>query len=201
MSRNPNRGRVYRRCGFRDADGRQLGAGCPALAQRRHGRWTFAVDLPSLDRRRKTTLRRGGFPNQAAARSALHRVLACERAGVHSDDRQTVAEYLAAWIEHKALSLKPTTMPRYRDYITKDLSPALGAIRLEEPTHHHIAAWVAGQLAAGRGPVPSTAASRRCPARSVALFASTACCTTQPASPTSPALDARTGSAGHPPRP
>lgn len=152
MSRNPNRGRVYRRCGCRDATGRQLGAACPTLAQRRHGRWAFAVDLPSLDRRR-TTLRRGGFPTQAAARSALHRVLACERAGVHSDDRQTVADYLGAWIEHKAHSLKPTTMARYRDYITKDLSPALGAIRLEELTHHHIAAWVGEQLAAGRGPV------------------------------------------------
>ncbi len=152
MSRNPNRGRVYRRCGCRDAAGRQIGAGCPAHAQRRHGRWAFAVDLPSLNGRRKT-LRRSGFPTQAAARSALHRVLACERAGVHSDDRQTLADYLAAWIEHKALSLKPTTMARYRDYITKDLSPALGAIRLEELTHHHVAAWVGEQLAAGRGPV------------------------------------------------
>ncbi len=152
MSRNPNRGPVYRRCGCRDADGRQLGAGYPALAQRRHGRWAFAVDLPSLDRRRKT-LRRSGFPSQATARSALHRVLACERAGVHNDDRQTLADYLASWIEHKAHSPKPTTMARYRDYIVKDLSPALGAIRLEELTHHHIAAWVAEQLAAGRGPV------------------------------------------------
>jgi hypothetical protein len=89
MSRNPNRGRVYRRCGCRDAAGRQLGAGCPALAQRRHGRWAFAVDLPSLDRRRKT-LRRSGFPTQTAARSALHRVLACERAGVHSDENGEV---------------------------------------------------------------------------------------------------------------
>ena len=152
MSRNPNRGRVYRRCGCRDATGRQLGASCPALAQRRHGRWAFAVDLPSLDQRRKT-LRRGGFPTQATARSALHQVLACERAGIHSDDRQTVGDYLASWLEHKAYSLKPTTMARYRDYITKDLSPTLGAIRLEELTHHHIAAWVREQLVQGRGPV------------------------------------------------
>ncbi len=33
-------------------------------------------------------------------------------------------------------------MARYRDYITKDLAPALGAIRLEELTHHHIATLV-----------------------------------------------------------
>lgn len=122
MSRNPNRGRVYRRCGCRDAAGRQLGAACPALAQRRHGRWAFAVDLPALDRRRKT-LRRGGFATQSAARSALHQVLACERAGVHGDDRQTVADYLNAWIDYKAHTLKPTIMARYHDYVVKDLSP------------------------------------------------------------------------------
>ena len=48
-------------------------------------------------------------------------------------------------------SLKPTTLARYRDYIHKDLSPALGPIRLEELTHHHIAGFVTSQLAAGRG--------------------------------------------------
>jgi hypothetical protein len=36
------------------------------------------------------------------------RVLACEQAGIHVDDRQTVAEYLEAWLEIKQRSLKPT---------------------------------------------------------------------------------------------
>lgn len=43
--RNSNRGRVYRRCACRESTGRQLGARCPLLANRRHGRWAFAVDL------------------------------------------------------------------------------------------------------------------------------------------------------------
>lgn len=72
---------------------------------------------------------------------------------MHSDDRQTLAEYLNTWLEIKQRSLKPTTLARYRDYIVKDLSPALGATRLEEITHHHVAAWVTEQLTAGRGPV------------------------------------------------
>jgi integrase len=152
MSRNPNRGRVYRRCACRDATGAQLGARCPDLTNRRHGRWAFAVDLPTIDRERKT-LRRCGFPTKAHAHAALHRVLACERAGIHIDDRQTVAEYLEAWLEVKQHSLKPTTMVRYHDYVHKDLSPALGPIRLEELTHHHVAAFVSTQLAAGRGRV------------------------------------------------
>lgn len=91
MSRNPNRGRVYRRCACRDTAGRQFGAHCPELVNRRHGRWAFAVDLPILDDRRKT-MRRSGFPTKTEADAALHRVLACERAGVHVDDKETVAE-------------------------------------------------------------------------------------------------------------
>jgi hypothetical protein len=94
-----------------------------------------------------------GFPTQNQARAALHRVLACEQAGIHVDDRQTVAEYLEAWLEYKQRALKPTTMARYLDYVYKDLSPALGAIRLEELTHHHVASFVRTQLAAGRGRV------------------------------------------------
>jgi hypothetical protein len=100
MRRNPNRGRVYRRCACRDTMGRQLGAHCPELTNRRHGRWAFAVDLPTIDGCRKT-MRRCDFPTQRHARAALHRVLACERAAIHLDDRQTVAEYLAGWLEYK----------------------------------------------------------------------------------------------------
>jgi integrase len=152
MCRNPNRGRVYRHCACRDTAGKQLGAHCPELTNRRHGRWAFAVDLPTIDGQRKT-LRRCGFPTQNQARTALRRVLACEQAGIHVDDRQTVAEYLEAWLEAKQRSLKPTTIVRYLDYVRKDLSPALGTIRLEELTHHHIAAFVRAQLSAGRGHV------------------------------------------------
>jgi hypothetical protein len=64
---NPQRGRVYRRCGCRNAAGRQLGARCPKLAGGRHGRWAFAVDLPSLDGRRRT-MRRSGFAIRTVAR-------------------------------------------------------------------------------------------------------------------------------------
>ncbi|GAA1908192.1 hypothetical protein GCM10009753_44180 [Streptantibioticus ferralitis] len=42
------RGRVYRRCGCRDQQRKQLGARCPKLAaDPDHGTWTFAVGLPS----------------------------------------------------------------------------------------------------------------------------------------------------------
>ncbi|MEU5611529.1 hypothetical protein AB0H03_22810 [Streptomyces sparsogenes] len=38
--------------------------------------------------------------------------------------------------------LKPTTLARYRDYVTGDLIPALGALKLDELGHRHIAGFV-----------------------------------------------------------
>jgi integrase len=152
MRPNPNRGRVYRRCGCRDERDHQIGARCPLLANPRHGNWAFAVDMPSTDRRRKT-MRRSGFDTRSDARTALARVLECERAGVYLDDAQTVADYLVDWLDAKARRLKPTTLARYRDYLHNDLLPAFGAVRLERLTHQHIDQFVRTQLAAGRGPV------------------------------------------------
>lgn len=152
MASNPNRGRIYRRCGCRDHNGRQLGPHCPKLACSKHGTWTFAVDLPSLTGRRRT-MRRGGFTTRAHAQTELNRVLACERTGITIDDHETVADYLPTWFAAKTLTLKPTTIARYTDYLTKDLIPALGAIPLEKLSHGHVAEFVRTQLDAGRGPV------------------------------------------------
>jgi len=152
MRPDPNRGRVYRRCGCRDDHGRQLGARCPQLANPRHGRWAFAVDMPSPDRKRKT-MRRSGYKTRSDARAALARVLECERAGVYIDDAQTVADYLVGWLDAKARRLKPNTVARYHDYLHNDLLPAFGAVRLERLTHQHVYQFVRSQLASGHGPV------------------------------------------------
>ncbi|HEY2765530.1 MAG TPA: site-specific integrase, partial [Pseudonocardiaceae bacterium] len=120
------------------------------LADTRHGTWGFAVDMPSLIAKR-TTMRRGGFATKTAAQAALATVLDCERSGIHPDDQQTVADYLTTWLAEKSRTLKPTTIARYRDYLTKDLIPALGAVRLDALSHQHIAAFISHQLDAGRG--------------------------------------------------
>jgi hypothetical protein len=70
MRPNPNRGRVYRRCGCRDEHGRQLGSRCAQLANPRHGAWAFAVDMPSPNHRRKT-MRRSGYNTRSEARAAF----------------------------------------------------------------------------------------------------------------------------------
>ncbi|MEU0844688.1 hypothetical protein ABZ370_35165 [Streptomyces sp. NPDC005962] len=50
MRVHENVGRVYRRCGCRDEQRRQLGAHCLQLmSDPAHGTWTFAVDLPATE--------------------------------------------------------------------------------------------------------------------------------------------------------
>ncbi|MGH4013151.1 MAG: site-specific integrase [Pseudonocardiaceae bacterium] len=146
-----SKGRVYRQCACRDANGRLLGPRCPRLADdRKHGTWYYAVDVPSLDGRRKT-LRRGGFPMKGAAQRALAAVLARYGAGVKVNDRQTVAGYLTAWLDGKRHALKPKTMHRYSEIITKELVPTLGALPLEQLHHDHVAAFIVELEDAGRG--------------------------------------------------
>ncbi|WP_251059092.1 MULTISPECIES: site-specific integrase [unclassified Streptomyces] len=151
MRTTADRGRIYRRCGCRDTHQHQLGTRCPRLlTDSDHGTWNFAVDVPSPARRR-TTVRRGGFPSQDSAEQALRRFLEGEAGGFDADPNQTVAAYLNAWLTAKALVLKPTTMARYRDYVRNDLTPVFGTLKLDQLTHRHISAYVTCQLAAGRG--------------------------------------------------
>ncbi|MEU7095838.1 tyrosine-type recombinase/integrase [Kitasatospora aureofaciens] len=144
------RGRVYRRCGCRDAARRQLGAGCPRLVEERHGTWTFAVDIPSLSGRRRT-VRRGGFEDDFAAESALRRFLEGRQLGFDADPHETVAAYLTKWPKTMEFLLKPTTYARYRTYVLCELIPVFGKMRLEELAHDHIASYAHQQLEAGRG--------------------------------------------------
>lgn len=151
MRTTADHGRIYRRCGCRDTHRHQLGAHCPRLlTDGDHGTWTFAVDVPA-PRRRRTTVRRGGFGSHDAAQGALRRFLEGEASGFNADPNQSVADYLTAWLAAKALVLKPTTMARYRDYVHNDLAPAFGTLKLDELGHRHIAAFATGELAADRG--------------------------------------------------
>ncbi|MGW3473614.1 hypothetical protein ACWDKQ_35410 [Saccharopolyspora sp. NPDC000995] len=152
MRSNPNRGRIYRRCGCRDQDHRQLGPHCPKLDYHKHRTWAFAVDLPSITGRRRT-LRRSGFTTRAHAQTELNRILGCERTGVAIDDRETIADYLTDWLATKALTLKPTTMARYTDYLTKTASPPSARSGWKNSATSNVAQFVRTQLDAGRGPI------------------------------------------------
>ena len=71
MDEGPSRGRIYRGCGCRDAQRKQLGARCPKLkADPAHGSWGYAVDLPCPGKKRGTR-GRTGFADLDAAEQAL----------------------------------------------------------------------------------------------------------------------------------
>jgi hypothetical protein len=142
-------GRVYRRCGCR-TDGKLVGARCPLLkSDGKHGTWTFAVDLKSLDGHRKT-LRRGGFTTERKAKEELKKVTDRAQTSVKNDDRETVAQYLPKWQRAMRYTLKPKTLHQYGLYVGNDLTPALGTLKLEALAHEHIATMVLDLEEAGR---------------------------------------------------
>ncbi len=145
-------GRVYRRCACRGEDGKQLGARCPELHKSKHGTWTFAINVPTLEGKRKT-MRRGGFRRKEDAQAALDKVRDRLDKGIENDDRQTLAEYLEYWLNEQSLERKPKTMLNYRRYVEQDIVPALGVIPLETLRSRHISRFRDDLQQAGRGPV------------------------------------------------
>ena len=144
-------GRVYRRCCCRDAAGKELGPRCPLLADdRKHGKWGYAVDVPGVDGKRHTK-RRHEWLKEPDAHRALADVRARFGDGIAVNDREIVAAWITGWLAEKRRTLKPKTLHQYGEYVRKDLVPALGAIRLEQLRHNHVAALVTELEAAGRG--------------------------------------------------
>ncbi|MFZ3561247.1 tyrosine-type recombinase/integrase [Streptomyces sp. BH055] len=154
MTEKHPRGRVYRRCGCRGENGKQLGPQCRKLAaDPDHGSWALAIDVPHTPDGRRHTIRRSGFATQAEAEIALARMRDNLTAGLNPDPTETLATYLLAWLHTVAPRLQPTTLARYRDYTLNDLIPHLGTIPLDTLTRTHITAFAEAQQAAGRGPV------------------------------------------------
>jgi integrase len=146
------RGRVYRRCSCRGEDGRQLGQSCPRLASDgKHGTWYFAVDMPG-DAGKRRTMRRGGFSTKAAANRALADVANRTAQGVRVDDRETVATFLARWLQVKASEAKPTTLRSYRAHVANIIVPAIGHVPIERLRADHVEQLLT-DAASGRGPV------------------------------------------------
>lgn len=142
---------VGRYCTCRGEDGKQLGKRCPELTRDgKHGQWMFVVDLPRIGGRRQE-MRRRGFPTKKAATDARESVLQRLGVAVKVDDKETTGDYLLSWMAAKSTTLKPTTVHMYREYVTKALVPAIGAVRLEHLRHEHVQALVDELTAAGKG--------------------------------------------------
>lgn len=130
---------LIRRCGCRDADGKQLGARCPKLKSNpRHGTWAFRLTRVDPQTKRRTYIMRGGFASKAEAEAAQGRSGKALRQGTLRTHEQTVAEYLEAWIVRARRDLKPTTMQMYETYVRRDIIPALGGFKLTGLRKQHV---------------------------------------------------------------
>ena len=66
-----SQGSLYSWCGCRDRRaGRPLGSRCPRRGRPGHGSWYVSVELPAGPDGGRRRIRRGGFPDHAAAQAA-----------------------------------------------------------------------------------------------------------------------------------
>ncbi|MEV6964980.1 tyrosine-type recombinase/integrase [Hamadaea sp. NPDC051192] len=126
-------GVVYRRCGCRGEDGKQLGFSCPKLDQDvSHGRWYFAVQVDGVDGRR-TRIRKGGFATEPDARKAMAQLQSLPSAEAVART-WTVGRWLRFWLaeleRHEAV--RASTLAGYRRVVNGYLIPELGHIRVSK---------------------------------------------------------------------
>lgn len=151
-------GSVYRRCGCRGPDGRQLGRSCPHLGDHGHGTWTFDMRLPGgVGAGRARRLRRGGYATRGQAERA-RKALAKAPVARQRSAAWTTSAWLHEWLA-SANRWSASTRQGYESHVRLYLDPYLGRISLDELTVAHVQAMF-DALAAG----PSRARRRLAPA-------------------------------------
>lgn len=149
---------VWRACGCRGTDGKQLGEHCPQLtSDPKHGTWRYRVSGgkdPRTGKRRQVF--KAGFLTRQAAEKARNKVRSeLDTGSYRDDDKMTLAAWLDQWIDKKEVggNLRPSTLRMYRAYIRYDIAPAIGRLRLSEVHPQHVDNLLGSLLAAGRGAV------------------------------------------------
>lgn len=114
------------------------------ITRRKDGRWEARISLP--DGSRKSFY---GKTRQEVARrlsEARHEV---DRGLPLPDERLTVGQYLASWLEEIRLYLRPSSLRRYRVQVRVHLIPGLGQMPLSKLTVQQVQAFYARKLDAG----------------------------------------------------
>lgn len=151
---------IFRRCGCRDENKKQLGGRCSLLASDpKHGSWGYYVAggvNPSTGKRQQ--FRKTGFATQKAAREARNKVAVKVDQGVYvPPSKETYGEYLDKWLPRHTTTgkgLKPTTVDNYARYIRNDIKPsALSRMVLSDIRRYHLNEFLSGLSEAGRGAV------------------------------------------------
>lgn len=167
---------VFRRCGCRNAAGRQYGTlpdratdaqrarACPTMLEDpKHGRWSFRLSAgfdPVTKKRRQVN--GASYDTKREAQQARNAAATrLDQGKLSAPSRETFAEYLPKWLERRSRigtrggkPLASTTLENYRRYADQDIIPSrLAAMRLRDVRRGHVQAFVDDLVAAGRGAV------------------------------------------------
>jgi integrase len=109
---------------------RRRGRGEGCVTKRHDGRYEARIDLGWQDGRRRYKSFFG--PTRRGVANRLTKALRDLQRGaaVFGDERQTVGDYLARWLELVAPDLRPKTIKSYRQVVRVHLAPGLGHLRL-----------------------------------------------------------------------
>jgi integrase len=125
------------------------------MRERSPGSWELTVSTgvdPNTGRYGRV-IRTVRAANKREAKAALHR-LEVEVAGGHvGPDDLTVAQLLDRWLVHiERLGRSPSTLYNYRQYVHRELVPAIGGLRLSKLTSGHLDGLYGSLLRRGLAP-------------------------------------------------
>lgn len=127
------------------------GRGEGGISQRPDGRWVGRVDLGVVDGTRVRKAFYGKTRREAADKltKALRDV---QQGKALPDERQTVAQFLDRWLEHKRDRLRPRAWLTYEQAVRLHLIPGIGKVPLARLSPLQLDAWFKQHQAAGATP-------------------------------------------------
>lgn len=106
-------GGVSKRCECRGGDGRLLGAACPQLSKRNHGRYAIRQELPVDGEGNRRTFRRTGYDTSKEAQADLDRIRSILDLAIDDEDGQRrVGDLLAGLMTGRGPIPEPVEVSR-----------------------------------------------------------------------------------------
>lgn len=119
--------------------------------RKRGSKWCFVVTVGVTGEGVRRQKWHSGFATRKDAEAALARALTELREGTYVEPaRQSVREYLAAWLDAIGGTVRPGTLRSYRTNIDRHVVPRVGALRLAGLTPVRLNAMYSELLASGR---------------------------------------------------
>jgi integrase len=121
---------------------------------RRRGRNSFELrfELERVDgkRQRRCVSVKGGTLREAQ-RKLAELLVAADRGTLAEPSQDTVGRYLTHWLDSE-LTLAPKTKERYGEFLTQQIAPHLGDVKLQKLTPERLEQWHAALITAGLAP-------------------------------------------------